>query len=321
VRSLARLGTLLVAACATSGALAEPVVESNTSPQLVEGFERVLAEVDRGERDARRELEALERDDKSCHARLIARGRAYVRAARAGFAPMGAGLSAFVDHATRLEKLRRGLARDIELERKISERRIATAKRLDELRVRRGPLEAQQQAIAQSQAALLAAEDRAHAFEQAFLGGSSGQGPHTTVYGGGVGPTDPADLARGFAATRGRLPFPLPGRTLIRSARRGSDGPGLEMGAPRGTPVRAVFAGRVAFADEYAAYGKTVILDHGDTFYTVSANLDEIAVRVGDELESGSRLGTVGDMGKGPMLYFEIRSSTETLDPAEWFGI
>jgi septal ring factor EnvC (AmiA/AmiB activator) len=301
--------------------LAEPALESNDAPQVIEGFDRVLAGVEREERDARRELDALERDDKSCHARLVARGRAYVRAARVGLAPMGAGLAAFVDHATRLEKLRRALARDLELSRKISERRIATGKRLDELRVRRGPLEAQQQAIAQSQAALLAAEDRARAFEQAFLGGSSGSGPHTTVYGGGVGPTDPADLARGFAATRGRLPFPLPGRTLIRSARRGSDGPGLEMGAPRGTPVRAVFAGRIAFADEFAPYGKTVIVDHGEAFYTVSANLDEIAVRVGDEIDAGSRVGTVGDMGRGPMLYFEIRASTETLDPAEWFGI
>jgi septal ring factor EnvC (AmiA/AmiB activator) len=121
---------------------------------------------------------------------------------------------------------------------------------------------------------------------------------------------------------KGRLPFPLPGRTEIQSARRsGSDGPGLEMRAPRGTPVRAVYGARVAFADEYSAYGRTVILEHGDGYYTVSANLDEIAVRVGDDVAAGSRLGTVGDTGSGPMLYLEVRRGTETLDPAAWFGI
>jgi septal ring factor EnvC (AmiA/AmiB activator) len=93
------------------------------------------------------------------------------------------------------------------------------------------------------------------------------------------------------------------------------------MGAPAGTAVRAVFAGRVAFADEYADYGKTVIVDHGNRHYTVSANLAEIAVTVGDEVTSGSRVGTVGGSSAGPLLYFEIRVGNETTDPAEWFGL
>lgn len=308
----------LAGALAVSPVAADP---SAASP-LVEGsVDRVLAEIDRAERDARRELEELGRDQEHCHARIVVRGRAYVRRARAGLVPLGAGLETFVDHATRLEKLRRALARDLELERSITERRLAAGKRLDELRIRRGPLEAQQRALAHSEAALLAAQDRARAFERAFEGSSGAPTAHTAVYGGGLGPADPAELSQGFAATKGRLSFPLPGRTLIRSARRGSDGPGLEMGAPRGTPVRAVFAGRIAFADEYAAYGRTVIVDHGDGYYTVSANLDEVGVRVGDEIDGGSRLGTVGDTGSGPLLYFEIRAGTDTLDPAEWFGI
>jgi septal ring factor EnvC (AmiA/AmiB activator) len=42
---------------------------------------------------------------------------------------------------------------------------------------------------------------------------------------------------------------------------------------------------------------------------------------VGDDVTAGARLGTVGDMGQGTMLYFEIRQGTDTVDPAEWFGI
>jgi septal ring factor EnvC (AmiA/AmiB activator) len=174
--------------------------------------------------------------------------------------------------------------------------------------------------MAQARTALLAASDRALAFQRAFE--SSGPAQHTAVYGAGVGPSDPSELGTGFAAMKGRLPFPLPGRAEIRSARRsGADGPGLEMRVPRGSPVRAVYAGRVAFADTYAAYGKTVILDHGNSYYTVSANLEDVLVKAGDEVTAGTRIASVGDMGQGAMLYFEIRVGTDTVDPAEWFGI
>jgi septal ring factor EnvC (AmiA/AmiB activator) len=87
--------------------------------------------------------------------------------------------------------------------------------------------------------------------------------------------------------------------------------------APAGALVRAVYPGTVAFADEYADYGKSIILDHGDGFFTVSANLAAIDVKVGEDVGSGGRLATVGSAG----LYFEIRSGTDTLDPSEWFGL
>jgi septal ring factor EnvC (AmiA/AmiB activator) len=98
------------------------------------------------------------------------------------------------------------------------------------------------------------------------------------------------------------------------------------MFAPSGSVVRAVHAGRVAFADAYAAYGRTVILDHGGGYYTVSANLGSIEVKVGDDVPFGSRIGTVGsadgvnDTGAA-RLYFEIRVGTNTVAPADWFGI
>ncbi len=90
------------------------------------------------------------------------------------------------------------------------------------------------------------------------------------------------------------------------------------MTAPRGSVVRAVYAGRVAFSDSYAEYGNTVIVEHGSSYYTVSASLGEIAVAVGDDVAAGTRLGTVGRDGA---LYIEVRVGTETVDPAEWFGL
>jgi septal ring factor EnvC (AmiA/AmiB activator) len=147
----------------------------------------------------------------------------------------------------------------------------------------------------------------------------SGFDDHTAVYGAPAGALSGA--SSGFVSLKGSLPFPLSGRSEIRSARRGSSGPGLTMRAPVGSVVRAVFPGRVAFADSYADYGTTVILDHGGGYYTVSANLGEIEVKVGDEVKGGARIATLGGGPTGSMLYFEVRIGQETADPAEWFGI
>jgi len=225
-----------------------------------------------------------------------------------------------VDHATALERLRRAVVRSLAQQRSLEQRRAALGRDLEALRNQRAQLDTQRQALSHASTALAAAQDRALAFERAFS--SSGPSSHTAVYGAGVGPTDPSDLAAGFAAMKGRLPFPLPGRTEVIPARRpGSDGPGLEMRAPAGSPVRAVYSGRVAFSDEYAAYGKTVIIDHGDRYYTVTGNLQELGVSAGEDVVAGARIATVGGVGQNAGVYFEIRLGVETIEPGEWFGI
>ena len=140
------------------------------------------------------------------------------------------------------------------------------------------------------------------------------------VYGGAALPPDTP--AGGFATARGRLLFPIAGRAEVNPARRsGTDGAGLEIRAPAGTPVRAAFAGRVAFADRYGPYGKIVILDHGDHYYTVSGNLNEVDVRIGQDVAAGERIATVGDDGRGSMLYFEVRHGSRTVSPEPWLGL
>jgi septal ring factor EnvC (AmiA/AmiB activator) len=108
----------------------------------------------------------------------------------------------------------------------------------------------------------------------------------------------------------------------IRVARRDeSDGPGLELQAPAGTPVRAVAAGRVAFSDRYGSYGRIVILDHGDGYYTVYGGLGAVEVRVGDDLSRDARIGSVGSDFNPPSLFFEVRKGTRTLEPRSWLGL
>jgi len=338
VRLSPLLGVLLLAAgaAAISAPADAPQADDQTDPaeaaettpaaaaaakrDLGGDAERRLSELNRQCQAAKAELERLSKEADSAHARTVTRGRVYVRLARAGLLPVGGGFEALVEHAVRLERLRNAIGRDLKLERELSTRRVDLGRQLLDLETRRSTLDNEVRAMSAAQSALLSEQDRANAFARAFSGGVGSA--HTAVYGAGVGPNDSAPSTGGFASLKGRLPFPITGRSEIRTAQRaGSEGPGLEMLAPAGSVVRAVQAGRVAFADSYAAYGRTVILDHGGGYYTVSANLGSIDVKVGDDLSSGTRLGTVGNSDGSSRLYFEIRAGTNTLPPTDWFGI
>jgi murein hydrolase activator len=315
---LTPLSVLLVAVSASAVTLDAPPARGPAPQELqLPDVERELAALERQEASAKQELDALSREGEVLKATTLARGRAYARLARAGLLPVGGGFQAFVEHAARLERLHRSLARDLAHERQVAERRAAVAKLLAHITAQRGPLLAEQRTLSLAQTALLAARDREQAFERAFS--SSSFDDHTAVY--GAPPNGLAAPSSGFAALKGSLPFPLTGRSEIRSARRNGSGPGLTMRAPGGAVVRAVFPGRVAFADSYADYGNTVILDHGGGYYTVSANLSEIEVKVGDDVKGGARIATLGGGSAGSTLYFELRIGQETADPAEWFGI
>jgi septal ring factor EnvC (AmiA/AmiB activator) len=277
---------------------------------------RLRETVEHDEAGLRRRLGEIREDAKATDARILGRGRSYVRLARAGLLPVGDGFEALVEHATRLERLHHALETDLARARALAAERVRLGKELDAVQARAQTLDDEQRVLAQAEDALRAADDRERAFAQAFETGG-----HTAVY-GAVGPAIAEPQATGFAALKGRLPFPIAGRSEIRPARRASsEGPGLEMRATLGTPVRSVAAGRVAFADSYADYGKTVIVEHGRRYYTVSANLGAIDVAVGDEIGAGERIGTVGDSGNGPRLYFELRIGKDTVEPGAWFGI
>ncbi len=222
------------------------------------------------------------------------------------------GPAVLLEHCARVSRMRRVLEttfKSIE-----ASGRHAAMLRADQGRVA-GLLAAARSHRAQVEATRAATESPAVAAANPTPGG----GPSVTVYGGAPAAGTGVET---FATSSGRLLFPLAGRAEVRRAwREGADGPGVEITAVAGTPVRAVFPGRVAFADRYGAYGQIVIVDHGDHYYTVSANLGRIDVRVGQELTPGETVGVVGDEGRGALLYFEVRRGSNTLDPVPWLGL
>jgi septal ring factor EnvC (AmiA/AmiB activator) len=85
--------------------------------------------------------------------------------------------------------------------------------------------------------------------------------------------------------------------------------------------VRAVFGGRVVFADALPGYGRAVILDHGDNYYSVYAFASKLKVREGLAVHEGEVVAVSGGESPlfGPGLYFEIRHFTDAVDPRPWF--
>jgi septal ring factor EnvC (AmiA/AmiB activator) len=132
-----------------------------------------------------------------------------------------------------------------------------------------------------------------------------------------------------FASLRGSLAHPVDapivqgfGRVVDAEHQTLTFRKGVEYQAPLGETVRAVADGRVRFAGWFRGYGRLIILDHGDSYYSVSGHLDAMEVAAGESVESSDAIGEVGETGslRGPLLYFELRQGSEPLDPALWLA-
>ncbi len=94
---------------------------------------------------------------------------------------------------------------------------------------------------------------------------------------------------------------------------------GVDIAAPKGTPIRAPAAATVALAyDEMFFSGKLIILDHGLGLSTVYAHMSHLAVKAGDRVKRGAVIGAVGATGRvtGPHLHWGVHLFGLGLDPA-----
>lgn len=94
---------------------------------------------------------------------------------------------------------------------------------------------------------------------------------------------------------------------------------GWLIGASRGNEVSAIAYGRVAYSDWLRGYGLLLIIDHGDGYMSLYANNESLLREVGDWVEPGTSISTVGSHPiDGDGLYFEIRKNGKAMDPAVW---
>jgi septal ring factor EnvC (AmiA/AmiB activator) len=131
----------------------------------------------------------------------------------------------------------------------------------------------------------------------------------------------------GLEAMRGRLEWPVRGQVtapfgkfkhpeftaeILRK--------GIDIETPMGEEIRAVEKGRVVYADRFSGYGRMVIVDHGERYYTIYGHLSEILKKAGETVNRGEVLGRAGDSDSlaGAKLYFELRKDGHSLDPVPW---
>ena len=126
-----------------------------------------------------------------------------------------------------------------------------------------------------------------------------------------------------FTSFKGRLTWPLAGTLLHDFGQPRAGGlkwNGVVFAAPRGREVRAVYHGRVVFADWLAGMGLLVIVDHGEGYMTLYGYNESTLKSAGDWVAPGDVVATVGDSGGQPQtgLYFELRQGTRPVNPRAW---
>jgi septal ring factor EnvC (AmiA/AmiB activator) len=134
----------------------------------------------------------------------------------------------------------------------------------------------------------------------------------------------PIDNNDAFAHLRGKLAWPVGGKLVARFGEPRAGGvkwDGVLVATERGAPVRAVYGGRVIYADWLPGLGLLTIVDHGEGYMSLYGHNERLYKAAGERVSAGDTLGSAGDSGGSnrPELYFEIRKGGKAVDPRPWF--
>ena len=115
---------------------------------------------------------------------------------------------------------------------------------------------------------------------------------------------------------------PLPSGWLSADMEDYTGHTGIDLAAPRGTPVYASAGGTVVMAGWYGEYGYCVIIDHGEGVKTLYGHNSFLTVQVGQTVKQGEQIAKVGSTGNstGNHVHFEIRVGSKFLDPLIYIG-
>jgi septal ring factor EnvC (AmiA/AmiB activator) len=132
-----------------------------------------------------------------------------------------------------------------------------------------------------------------------------------------------------FAKRRGQLTWPISGKLVSTYGKikhptfnTYTFNKGIGIGASPGSEFRVIEAGQVLYANAFKGYGNLLIVDHGDSYYSLYAQASELLVQVGDRVKRNQVVGRTGEGGalNGSALYFEIRHQGKPENPLEWLA-
>jgi septal ring factor EnvC (AmiA/AmiB activator) len=131
----------------------------------------------------------------------------------------------------------------------------------------------------------------------------------------------------GFSSLKGKLPWPVNGTVIIPYGQQIDPifnlpvfRSGIHIKTSPNSNVKAIYKGKVVFADDFKGYGQLVIISHGDGYYTLYGNLSRIFLKNGAIIKEDTIIGEVGESSTigANGLYFEIRYKGKPLDPQQW---
>ena len=130
-----------------------------------------------------------------------------------------------------------------------------------------------------------------------------------------------------FFEQKGKLPWPVEG-IIVRNYGIYKDkelgiemmNRGIDITVPNDGIVKTVFSGVVIYAEQLVGYGLTVIISHGNNYFSLYSKCSELVVNQGKEVAKGEKIAYIysNNKDKEPVLHFEIRKKEKALEPVEW---
>lgn len=134
-------------------------------------------------------------------------------------------------------------------------------------------------------------------------------------------------LSGEFESNKGKLPWPVNGALVAGFGKQYHpvfknlelpENEGIDIAVEKGEPVKCVFDGQVLDVFVMPSYGQCVLIQHGKTYFTFYCKLTSIAVKAGEKVKTGQKIGQVETMGGTLQLHFEIWKNKVPQNPTHW---
>ena len=140
---------------------------------------------------------------------------------------------------------------------------------------------------------------------------------------------DPAAVALSaeFSSNKGKLPWPVNGSVVAKFGKqyhpvfKNLELPannGLDITAPKGSQIKAVFNGTVKQVFVMPGYNQCVLVQHGKNYFTFYCKLGSVSVKAGDKVTTGQVLGTIETQSGNNQLHFELWKDSKPQNPECW---
>lgn len=124
-----------------------------------------------------------------------------------------------------------------------------------------------------------------------------------------------------FFEKKGHLPWPITGEvvqnfgmTKLESTNLNYANKGIVIQSNSSSSVKSIFEGKISYINDIEGLGKTVIIDHGDHYYSVYSMLKDVQVSEGQSISQGQ----IFAITQNDQLYFEVRHFSQPYDPRSW---